>query len=185
MTTSDVHSSVAPLRPCALRLRNTGALFLLLLMGAAGCGGRLPLAPAVVEPLDISPELQSAYDVLTSSDARSDWEDGSIGGWASRPRSNVQRIVIGTLPTGTKAQFNGVSTIVISHTLISQPTTVVAGFIAHELRHADGLLHECADRLRDRRDEDGAWSVHIAVLRSFGLDDAAEIIRAHKFCEAE
>ena len=185
MTTGDVYSSVALVRPRALRLHSAGALFLLLLVGATGCGGSLPLAPAVVEPLDISPELQSAYDVLTSSDARSDWEDRSIGGWASRPRSNVQRIVIGNLPTGTKAQFNGVSTIVISQTLIGQPPPVIAGFIAHELRHADGLLHECADRLRDRRDEDGAWSVHISVLRSFGLDDAAEIIRAHKFCEAE
>ena len=96
--------------------------------------------------------------------------------------SSLSRIVLGTLPGDIRAQYDHAGTITVSPLLLEQPPAVAAAFIAHEIRHADGIRHNCADGLRDSTSVLGAWYVHLKVLESYGLNQEAARIREMKFC---
>jgi hypothetical protein len=148
----------------------------------AGCTWS-PLKPSETPPaLVISPELQAAYDALGANTSMAEWADDTVGGWATTPRAALSQIVVANLPVGVQGEYNHVDTIAISARLLEQAPEIIAGFIAHELRHADGLRHDCSDGARDTSSQHGAWYVQVEVLESYGLADRAAIIRDHKFC---
>jgi hypothetical protein len=130
----------------------------------------------------VSPELASAYQLLTTNVTDADWFGGTVGHWVTADRPQLSRIVVGSLPDDIRAQYDHVSTITVSPYLLNQPAAVRAAFIAHEIRHADGLRHDCTDGVRDTAGAYGAWYVHLRVLQSYGHVHEAEIIRDLKFC---
>jgi hypothetical protein len=154
----------------------------LLLIASAGCVARSsPLVPT--REVVVAPQLLAAYELLGRNDSNADWAERTVGAWATAPRGGVARIIVSELPIGIQAEYDHVETIKVSTRLLEQPAEIIAGFIAHEIRHADGRRHDCADNSRDTANHQGAWYVQIKVLESYGRGDAAAVIRQNKFCE--
>lgn len=149
---------------------------------ALGCA--VPASPvSPQEPLRVSPELQFAYELLSTSASTAAWAGTTIGNWTSLERPHLSRIVVGPQPADVRAQYDHVDTITVSPYVVEQGPEIAAAFIAHEIRHADGVRHDCADGARDRTTALGAWYVHAAVLESFGRIREAAIVRDMKFCQ--
>jgi hypothetical protein len=155
--------------------------FSLSLIATVGCSSiSSPAAPS--RTFTVSPELQPAYALLTGNGSPADWAGSSVGTWAAIERGGVEEIVVGDLPANVSAQYDHVRRITIGRTVLDQPKEVVASFIAHELRHADGERHDCSDGVRDSSVRQGAWHVHARVLESYGLAARADAIRQSRFC---
>ena len=119
---------------------------------------------------------------MTTNATDAEWFGTSVGNWVSADRPNLTRIVVGALPDDIRAQYNHLDTITLSPYVLNQPVEVIAAFIAHEIRHADGVRHDCTDGLRDTSRTLGAWYVHLRILQTYGHAQEAEIIRDMKFC---
>ena len=149
---------------------------------AFGCAAPAsPVSPQ--EPLRVSPELQFAYDLLRTSVNAAGWAGTTIGAWTALERPHLSRIVLASLPGDVRAQYDHVNTITVSPYVVDQGPEIAAAFLAHEIRHADGVRHDCADGERDRSTAFGAWHVHAEVLESLGRIREAAIVRDMKFCQ--
>jgi len=157
----------------------------LILSALVGLGGCRATAGSPVQPghaFSVSPELAAAYQLLTTNTTDAEWSGGTVASWVSADRPHLTRIVVGTLSGDVRAQYDHVDTITVSPFVLDQPVEVVAAFIAHEIRHADGIRHDCTDGVRDTAGARGAWYVHLRVLLSYGHAYEADIIRGLKFC---
>lgn len=164
-----------------MRTRRIASVLTLVTLFVSGCSRVASPVEPTRDGLSVDPALAAAYGLLLSNAATADWTNGTVAAWASADRPHLHHILVGSLPVGVRAQYDHVDTITVSPDLLDQRVEVMAAFIAHEIRHADGVRHDCADGVRDAGGR-GAWFVHLSVLRSYGLAREADIIRDTKFC---
>ena len=149
-----------PVPPSVVRVIVAAALITVALC-TLGCGAN-PLAPSgeAGQGVTMPDDLRPAYDL------------------ADRPAPRGTTIVWAELPGLSGRYVVADRRIEIGAHLRGQDARVVAGVVAHEIRHAEGARHDCADGVRDRTDG-GAWGTHAEVLARLGV---ANDIRGTMFC---
>ena len=129
------------------------------LLLSAGCAYS-PVAPT---DLVIPTELRAAWDLV------------------GRETPEAVRHVLVAPLIGIDGEWRrATGTLVIATSTLDSGPAFVAGVLAHEMRHADGIPHDCAGE-RDRR-RDGAWTAHAATLDRLGLHFTADLIRDKWMC---
>lgn len=140
----------------------------IVIIASAACAS--PVAPsgqdAPVPIVQVDAAVQPAWLMLRSMPV-APWADGkSVAAWLdSLPLTEIRAE---DLAPGYAALYRGNGLIVVSTDLLRDTTAAVAGYLAHEARHAEGYAHDC-DPYRDLASTPwGPWKVHQAVLEWAG-----------------
>jgi hypothetical protein len=133
---------------------------------ATGCASPAqPTAPAAT----VDSRLVAAVAALDSLPTPLPFNGLTIRQW--RERLNVP-IQSQPLDQDYGAVWNGTAIVVNTH-LTGYDTLGVAGLIAHELRHADGMRHDCGPHQDHRATPWSAYAVHIWTLEQLGAHEQA------------
>ena len=143
-----------------------GAVLLLLVTGCAG-----PLAPTTsAPPARVDPAVADVVAILDTIQTPLPWNGLSFRAW--RQQVNVP-IIVGPLPENYGAGWSGTGVVLNDH-LTGYDLYGKAGLIAHELRHADGMAHDCGSAQDHRATAWSAYAVQIWVLDQLGAHDQAQ-----------
>ncbi len=138
-------------------------LTLALALTLTGCAS--PLEPS--SPVD--PRLEAIMATLDGIAAPLPWNGQTFRAW--RTSLNVT-IRIAPLPADYGATWDG-QTVTLNANLTGYDLIGQAGLIAHELRHADGIGHDCGPH-QDHRGTWSAYAVHVWTLEQLGAHDQAK-----------
>lgn len=143
------------------------ATLLAVLMPFIGaCSG--PIEPSRISAT-VDPRAARLVAMLDAIDTPLPWNGETFAAWRERLAVPIR---VEPLPAAFGAVWNG-SAVVINADLAGYDDAGQAALIAHELRHADGIAHDCGP-YQDRRST--AWSaydVQIWTLLQFGKPDQA------------
>jgi hypothetical protein len=129
---------------------------------AIGCAS--PVAPTATRSAYTDPALAPALALLDSISAPLPFNGLTIAQW--RQRLNVP-IRTASLDRDFGSGWTG-SEIIVNANLTGYDTTGIAGLIAHELRHADGIAHDCGPQQDHRATPWSAYAVHVWTLDQLG-----------------
>lgn len=130
--------------------------------------------------LSVDTQIQPAWTLLRSM-PDAPWHGGSVAAWLDGLPLTELRVE--DLGPGYGAVYRGNGVIVVNVDLLQDTTAAVAGYLAHEARHAEGIRHDCGATMDNRSTPWGAWRVHQAVLRWAGDHERAESLEALCFCD--
>lgn len=150
----------------------------IVIVASAACAS--PVAPTVPDAppaVQVDPAVLPAWLMLRAMPS-APWANGEpVAAWLDRlPLTEIRAEDLGP---GYGALYRGAGTIVVSTDLLRDTTAAVAGYLAHEARHAEGYAHDC-DPYRDWASTPwGPWRVHQQVLvwagdttRALSLNDS-------------
>lgn len=146
------------------RAYSIGAHALLIGLLTAGCA-----SPAAPSASLVDPRAVAVVAVLDGITTPLPWNGLTMRQW--RERLNVT-IRVEPLPQDYGAVWNG-SSVVLNANLTGYDLHGQAGLIAHELRHADGIAHDCGPHQDHRATPWSAYAVHVWTLRQLGEEAQA------------
>jgi hypothetical protein len=139
-----------------------------LAVAVAGCAA--PTAPSEARAVAVvDPTLAPALALLDGIPTPLPFNGLTVAAW--RQRLDVP-IRTAALDRDYGAVWTG-SEILVNSGLTGYDTAGVAGLIAHELRHADGIAHDCGPHQDHRATPWSAYAVHVWTLDQLGAHDQA------------
>jgi hypothetical protein len=121
-----------------------------------GCSS--PLAPTSA----VDDRLAPALALLDAVETPLPWNGRTFKAWRQGVPFRVE-----PLPADFGAVWDG-SAVILNANLTGYDTAGIAGLLAHELRHADGIRHDCGPTQDKRSTPWSAYAVHVWTLQALG-----------------